>query len=1087
MKPKFTMILMLMALGVQLVFAQQKTVSGTVSDENGLPLPGATVIRAGTSSGTSTDFDGKYQLRANSGDVLEISYVGYTTQSITVGRANTYNVSLTLDNTLDEVVVTALGIKRDKKALGYAQQGVGGDDIADVKSSNIMDALSGEVSGLDIQSYNQMGGSANIVVRGYSSLMGNNQALIVVDGTPIINESGSTKNQKSGYGGYSYGNGAIDINPDNVADVSVLKGAAATALYGSRASNGVILITTKKGKNTGGGIGISFNSTYTVGTADKKTLPEYQNKYGAGYNDGYKGPGGRWSIKHPTYDSNNPNQNLTVLTGEDASYGPAFDPNLNVYQWFNLVPGWGDYNKTSAYNAPTSTALDFLKNAQRFINSLSLGKSNENTTFRLGYTNMKELGILPNSEINRNTFSFNGSQKFGDRLTANGSITYTKTEGLGRYGTGYNGRNPFQSFRQWWQVNADILLQKKVFDETGKNYSWNMFGPGYSNPLAPHYFDNPYWDRYHNYSTDDKNRYFGNVTLDYAFTDELSLLGRWAYDTYNEVQEERIDVGSQDVSEYRMRNNINSEMNYDLILSYQKDLSDKLNLDALVGWNLRVQKWDAFNGFTNGGLNFSGIFSFDNSKNPLTPDQTYNYDATKKVDGLYARASFGYDNTYYLEGTFRTDRSSALPKANNRYNYPSISGSIIFSKLIDADWLNFGKIRANYARVGNDLDPYNVFRTYGIGAGFSGNTLASNPSTLNNTDLKAESTTEQEIGVEAQLFNRRFGFDISLYNRTTEGLLTPLNVSNSSGLESIWLNGGSVENKGIEVFVNATPIKTHSFSWDVKVNFAKNKSKVLSLAEGLDFLEQAKVQGGVTIGAKVGEPYGVIRGQDFVYHKNGGKEVYTATDAPSSSWIGVYKRTSAGNHVIGDINPDWTGGVKNVFKYKNIDLSFLIDIQKGGDLFSLDTWYGYATGIYKFTTGTNDLGNPIRNSLANGGGVVLDGVNADGSKNTTRARTDIYANPWGYARAPNAAHIYDASFVKLRELKIGYSLPERLLKSSPFQRLSIALIGRNLWIIHKNTPYTDPEAGLSSGNVQGYQSGAYPSVKEVGLNVKVEF
>jgi len=1078
---------MLMALGVQLVFAQQKTVSGTVSDENGLPLPGATVIRAGTSSGTSTDFDGKYQLRANSGDVLEISYVGYTTQSITVGRANTYNVSLTLDNTLDEVVVTALGIKRDKKALGYAQQGVGGDDIADVKSSNIMDALSGEVSGLDIQSYNQMGGSANIVVRGYSSLMGNNQALIVVDGTPIINESGSTKNQKAGRGGYSYGNGAIDINPDDVADVSVLKGAAATALYGSRASNGVILITTKKGKNTGGGIGISFNSTYTVGTADKKTLPEYQNKYGGGYGPFYGGPGSRWNTDHPSYDSNNPNQNLTVLTGEDASYGPAFDPNLNVYQWFNLVPGWGDYNKTSAYNAPTSTALDFLKNAQRFINSLSLGKSNENTTFRLGYTNMKELGILPNSEINRNTFSFNGSQKFGDRLTANGSITYTKTEGLGRYGTGYDGRNPFQSFRQWWQVNADMPLQKKVFEETGKNYSWNMFGPGYSNPLAPHYFDNPYWDRYHNYSTDDKNRYFGNVTLDYAFTDELSLLGRWAYDSYNEVQEERIDVGAKDVSEYRMRNNINSEMNYDLILSYQKDLSDKLNLDALVGWNLRVQKWDAFSGATNGGLNIPGIFSFDNSKNPLTPDQTYNYDATKKVDGLYARASFGYDNTYYLEGTFRTDRSSALPKANNRYNYPSISGSIIFSKLIDADWLNFGKIRANYARVGNDLDPYNVFRTYGIGAGFSGNTLASNPSTLNNTDLKAESTTEQEIGVEAQLFNRRFGFDISLYNRKTEDLLTPLNVSNSSGFESIWLNGGSVENKGVEVFVNATPIKTHNFSWDVKVNFAKNKSKVLSLAEGLDFLQQASVQGGVTIGAKVGEPYGVIRGRDFIYHKNGQREVYTSADAPSSSWVGTYKRTSASNHVIGDINPDWTGGLKNVFKYKNFDLSFLIDVQKGGDLFSLDTWYGYATGIYKFTTGTNDLGNPIRNSLANGGGVVLDGVNTDGSKNTTRARTDLYANPWGYARTPHAAHIYDASFVKLRELKVGYSLPERLLKSSPFQRMSVSLIGRNLWIIHKNTPYTDPEAGLSSGNVQGYQSGAYPSVKEVGLNVKVEF
>ena len=430
MKPKFTMILMLLALGVQMVFAQQKTVSGTVSDENGLPLPGATVLRAGTSSGTSTDFDGKYQLAANIGDVLEISYVGYATQSVTVGTSSTYDVQMQTDNTLEEVVVTALGIRRDKKALGYAQQGVGGDDIADVKSTNIMDALSGEVSGLDIQSYNQMGGSANIVVRGYSSLTGNNQALIVVDGTPIVNETGSTLDQKTGRGGYSYGNGAIDINPDDVADVSVLKGAAATALYGSRAANGVILITTKKGKSSGGGLGISFNSSYMVGTADKETLPKYQKQYGAGYGPFYDGPGGRWNTDHPTYDANNPNENLTVLTGEDASYGAAFDPNLNVYHWFNLIPGWGDYNQTSPYVAPNSTANDFLKNSNTYINYLSFGKSNDNTTFRVGYTNMKQEGILPNSEINRNTFTFNGSQKFGDKLTVNGSITYTKTEGL---------------------------------------------------------------------------------------------------------------------------------------------------------------------------------------------------------------------------------------------------------------------------------------------------------------------------------------------------------------------------------------------------------------------------------------------------------------------------------------------------------------------------------------------------------------------------------------------------------------------------------------------------------------------------------
>ena len=273
----------------------------------------------------------------------------------------------------------------------------------------------------------------------------------------------------------------------------------------------------------------------------------------------------------------------------------------------------------------------------------------------------------------------------------------------------------------------------------------------------------------------------------------------------------------------------------------------------------------------------------------------------------------------------------------------------------------------------------------------------------------------------------------------------------------------------------------------MKINYSKNKNKVLDLAKGLDFLTLASVQGGISIGAKVGDPYGVIRGTDFVYHENGGKIVYTSADAPSSSWVGIYARTTTNNNVIGDINPDWNGSIKNTIRYKNFDASFLIDIQKGGDVFSLDTYYGYATGLYDFTVGTNDLGNPIRNSLANGGGVIIEGVNADGTPNTSRARTDWYANPWGYARTPNAAHIHDASFVKLREARIGFTFSDKMLSNSPLNSISLSLVGRNLWIISKNLPYSDPEAGLSAGNNQGNQSGAYPSVREVGFNIKLGF
>jgi len=1055
-----------------------QTISGTVTDENNQPLPGATVLVQGTNRGTTSDFDGKYQINAAQGETLVVSYVGYATQNVTVSGA-THNVSLQPSGQLGEVVVTALGITRDKKSLGYAVQGIQGDDVADVKSVNVIESLNGEISGLDIQAYNTMGGSANIVLRGFSSLTGNNQVLFVVDGAPIGNDTFNTNDMSTGRGGFDYGNAAMDINPDNIASVSVLKGIAASALYGSRAANGVILITTKKGSSYNQeGLGITINSSVMVGSIDNSTMPEYQKKYTQGYGPFYKGPGSRWQ----EWDSN-----LAVLTGEDASYGAAHDSSQNVHHWFNMIPEWGDYGGTAPNVAPNTTAHDFFKNSVTTNNTVAFSSKR----FRLGYTNTSVTGILPNSEIIRNSFSFNGSKEFG-KFNVSSNITYTKTEGLGRYGTGYDNRNPLQSFRQWWGTNVDILQQKKVFDETGKNYSWNMYGM--SNPnkdgtpsTKPHYFDNPYWMRYNAYNTDERNRYFGNISINYALTDDINVLGRVTFDSYDDLREERINVGSVDVSEYSFNDRNVSEVNYDIMASYNKDINDNLNLDAVVGWNLRINKWDRIYAETNGGLNFPGIYSLDNSKSPITPDNTVQYDATKKVDGLFGRLSLGIKDTYYIETAFRTDRSSALPTKNNRYFYPSISGSFILSEVLDADWLSFAKLRANYAEVWSDIDPYRIEDSYTINAGFNGKPSATYPSTLNNPDLKPEHTNELEFGVETQFLNNRLGLDLSIYNKTTDELITPVDISGASGATGVYINGGSVENKGFELSLTGKPIVNENFSWGVKVNYARNQNKVLELAKGLDFLTIASVQGGITIGAKVGEPYGVIRGKDFIYHDNGSKIVYTETDAPSSSWVGAYARTSTSNNVIGDINPDWTGSIKNTFRYKNFDASFLIDIQKGGDVFSLDTYYGYATGIYGFTTGNNDLGNPIRNSLANGGGVVVKGVNADGSPNTTRARTDWYANPWGYARTPNAAHIHDASFVKLREARIGYTLPDNFISKSPLTSLSVSLIGRNLWIIHKNLPFSDPEAGLSAGNNQGNQSGAYPAVREIGLNVKLQF
>lgn len=1093
MRTKFNGILtLLLALSVQFVFAQ-KTVSGTVSDETG-PLPGVSVLIKGTKTGTETDFDGKYSLQAKQGDVLQFSYVGMTTVEKTVGTSNVIDVVMAAgDNMLDEVVITTMGVKKEKKSLGYATQEVKGDDISDVPVSNFADALSGEVAGLDVQSYGTLGGSANIIVRGYNSISGNNQALIVVDGTPILNETSNSTNQSTGRGGYDYGNAAMDINPDDIANVNVLKGAAATALYGSRGANGAILITTKKGKKSDG-MGISLNSSVTFGKVDKETLPVYQKKYGAGYGPYYDDPTGYFSY----YDINGDNvDDLVVPFTEDASYGAAFDPNLMVYQWTSIFPELPGYMQATPWVAAEHDANYVWETALTTTNSIAFSKSSDDTSFRLGYTNKMQTGVLPNSSIDKNTVTFAGSQKFGPKTSASLDFNYTNTQGKGRYGTGYDSNNPMQAFRQWFQTNVDLKEQKDAFFNYGqKNYTWNVNS---SDDLTPIYTDNFYWVRYKNYETDERDRYIGNFTLNQELASWFNVTGRFAFDAYSEIREERTEVGSSNVSEYLVRNRKASEMNFDLIGNYNYDISDNLNINGLVGFSYRANKLNSLAENTNGGLITPGLFTLANSVNALTSANIGKVDYTKKVDGLYAKASLGYQGTYYLDGTVRRDRSSALPSDNNTYYYPSVSTSIVFSNLIKKPWLNFGKVRANYAEVGNDTDPYQIFSTYTINSSFGSVASASNPSTLNNPNLKSETSKDIEFGIEAQLFKNRFGFDVSYYQRKTVDLITPIDVSTATGASRVWLNGADMENKGIEVLMNLTPLKTDNFKWDIKLNYAQNESKVTRLAEGIEFIQLASVQGGISLGAALNEPFGVIRGTNFVFDENGNKVVRNNV-ASTNSYYGKYWATPTNNNVIGDINPDWTGSVRNNFSYKNLSLGFLIDIQKGGDVFSLDTWYGYATGLYDFTAGTNDLGNPVRNTLANGGGVILDGVqgtvtfNADGtytvtnvSENTLRTSAEDYRNPWGYARNPNAAHVYDASFVKLREVNFTYKFNDKITDRLKLQDLSLSFVGRNVWIIHKNTPYSDPEAGLGAGNIQGYQSGAYPAVKEYGASLKVEF
>lgn len=1065
-----------------LLFAQEKTVTGNVTDSDGFPLSDVSIT---SSSGEEvfTDLDGNYSITVNQGDELTIESLGLDVVKVTVGTGNIYNAQLRSSGAieLEGAVVTALGITREKRALGYATQEVSGETLSAIPVANFADAMQGEVAGLEISGSGTMGGSTNMVIRGWKSITGNNQALVVVDGTPINNSTFNSGDQQTGRGGFDFGNAASDINPNDVESVNVLKGAAATALYGSRGANGVIMITTKKGKRNKA-IGVEIFNSVTVGVADKDTLPNYQKKYGAGYGPFYGTS--EEDYFDDMFDVNGDGiPDLTVPFYEDASYGAAFDPNLMVYQWNSLFPQLPTYRQASPWVAGKHSPNSIWKPSITYTNSASFSGSNEDGAFRMSFTHFEQNGNLVNSKLLRNTLDFSGEYNLAKNLKANANITYTANSGRGRYGTGYDGDNPMQAFRQWWQTNVDIYDQREAYMLTGENLSWNATS---ALNTAPLFTDNYYFMRYKNYESDSRNRYFGNAALTYDFNDWLSIMGRYAFDNYDETREQRVAVGSTNADgmagSYSLLKQTVSENNYDAILTINKDLTDRLNLDANIGWNLRVRTRNAFSGTTIGGLIVPDVYTLANSVVGLGPGQISQADWKYMVDGEYARAGIGLDKTFFIEGSIRSDRSSALPKENNRYTYWSGSASFVFSELgglKTSNWLNFGKIRGNYAEVGNDLDPLNVFDVYTLNNSFGAVSSATNATQLNNQDLRPERTKGWEVGLEMSMFKNRVGFDVSYYDNQTYDLLTSIQTTGATGMQGIWANVGDVNNKGWEVSLKLIPIKTNDFRWDITANWAKNKNEVTKLAGGATYYAMASFQGGMEFGAEIGQPLGVLVGTDYVYDEATGERVVGAN--------GYWKR-APGKSTIGNVNPDWTGGLRNTFTYKNLSMSFLIDVQKGGNVWSLDTYYGYATGLYDFTAGLNDLGNPIRWDVSQGGGVILGGVKEDGTPNDIRADASWYANAWGYARASNKEHLYDASFVKLRNLTLSYQIPEKLIRNTFISKMTVSAIGRNLWIIHKNIPYSDPEAGLSAGNMsRGMQSGAHPTIREIGASLKIEF
>lgn len=964
---------------------------------------------------------------------------------------------------IEGVVVTALGIKREKKSLGYASQEVKGEALTDgtTKTGNVAGLLSGKAAGVQVNTNNNFGGSTNIVIRGIKQLGGNGGSpLIVIDGSPISNMSLS--------GTYDYGNFLSDLNPDDIASMNILKGAAASALYGERALNGVIVIETKKGRSKGGW-GVTLTSDVNVGFIDKSTFPEYQTKYGAGYGPYYSSDDGFFEVAS--------DGTLEVPYGEDASYGGAFDPNLMVYHWDAWDPTSPNFGKARPWVAAENGPITIFQNPTSYVNSISLQRGDNKNNFLINYANYDQSGLLPNSSLKKNTFSGRINYELTDKLSSSIYTSLTLQRTQGRNTTGYSD-NLMSNFRQWWQTNVDLQAQKAAYFRTKQNITWNRKSDADG---TPQYWNNPYFQLYENYQSDNRTRSFSYGQLKYDFNNNFGILGKVSHDFYNMIVEDRLAYGSLLQSFGSSGNNAPSgyakntirgfETNFDLIANYKFDLSDNVNVSGVVGGNVRRNGYETEYSSTEGGLVVPGLYALSNSKDPVLPtSENYQRSATA---GVYASASFDFARTFFLDGTYRVDKSSNLPKGNNVYGYYSLTGALLMDQFIKADWLNYWKLRANYAEVGASTSN---FRTtpflYSFSGAFNGTPLFDIPNELGNPELKPERSKEIEIGTELKMFRNRIGLDVALYKTRTTDQIIPIPVSTSTGVRNKIINAGEFSNKGIEVALNLVPVRTSDFEWSLDLNWAKNENEVVKLAEGLDVYRIAGYQGGVSLNAFKKNAFGVLLGRDYVYHDENGQPIINPA-------TGRYEVTNESNKVIGNITPDWTGGVRNTFRYKGLSAGFLIDVQHGGDTFSTDMYYGLATGLYK-ETAEGDYRTA---------GVVHPGVTPEGAPNTTATvYPNYYGNVDGYRRMPNKRFVYDASYVKLREASITYRLPDAILAGTFMQEVKLSLVGRNLWIIHKNLPYADPEAGTGGGlRSKGNSIGVLPTTRDIGFSVSLKF
>ena len=1063
-KCKKLLLVCLCFLSIQWIWAQQN-IRGVVRDVQGEPVVGANVVEKGTTNGTITDVNGQFSFQPrNDNSLLEVSFIGFVTQVI-APQSDMRIVLMEDAHSLDEVVVTALGITRSKKSQGYAVQSINGEVLTLGNDANMLNMLTGKVAGVQTLSGNSgAGSSVRMTIRGESSF-GDNQPLFIVDGVPINN---NVYSNFSGTQEIDYGNGAGEISSGDVESISVLKGANAAALYGSRAANGVVLITTKTGKSNNR-FRIDLNSTTTFESVAR--LPKYQNSYGQGlgdyfeYWDGNNGKGGQ--------------------DQQDMSWGPALDGRLVpqfdspsvgadgvTYRGGDVLARNGAAITPTPLIAHPNNVRDFFKTGVTYQNNISLSANNEFGDIRISYTNMYATGVLPNVDLKRNTINVNIGYNFTKQLNIRTNVTYIKSESSNRPAVTYGPGNVMYTFA-WFARQVDMNSLKDYWQKGYEGTKPFHFNAGWN--------DNPYFTMYENTNGYDKDRMYGSMVLTYSFLNDFSMIARTGIDFSYDKRQSKRAYGTQSNPQgmYKLENVFDSEMNSELLLRWDKTIHNDWRVELFGGVSSNLRKNSYFSGIAN-GLMVPGVYYLGNSLvNVVIGETTYK----RKINSVLFSGQASWRDQLFLNVTARNDWSSTLTRSdgtgNNSYFYPSVSLSAVLTEMMGLPKaISYWSVRAGFAQVGKDTDPYRLDPSYGYAGSYGGTTTGvSLPGTILNDNLKPEQMTSYEYGTDLRLFNNLVGVDVTYYDTYNKNQIMSVPVSSTSGYSNKLINAGTIRNYGVEAVLSLTPIRrSDGFRWDINFNFTANRSRVETIHDDLDQYTiswnaiYSDADARVHHIARKGEPMGNIYGTGLM-KTDKGELIVDATGLPIAD-PEIIK--------LGNYNPDFMLGIFNKFNFKGFSLDFLVDWRQGGVFVSRTFGMCMESGVLDRTANRRPEDMVVD-------GVVWDNASGSYIKNTKQVSPrDYYRNM--YRRFHETQMLFDAGFVKLREVKIGYTLPRPLFNNT-IKRADISVVGRNLWMKTKGQDYVDPESFAWQGGsiTNGVEEMSYPAVRSIGLNINLTF